>query len=77
MLEHSVSLYDARDPDPKGWFLQLSGFFLFLLKSKQLRQECLYRKSSFKVHFLIMQQRNVAQDKHVFFIRRPIYLNES
>jgi len=25
MLEHSVSEYDPYHPDPKGWFLQVSG----------------------------------------------------
>ncbi len=28
MLEHSVSEYDALHPDPKGWFLQISGLWL-------------------------------------------------
>jgi hypothetical protein len=29
MLEHSVSDYDALHPDPKGWFLQISGIYKF------------------------------------------------
>jgi hypothetical protein len=30
MLEHAVSQYDAQDPDPRGWFLQISGWDWFL-----------------------------------------------
>ncbi len=32
MLEHSVSDYDPQHPDPKGWFLQVSGMFHKIIK---------------------------------------------
>ncbi len=61
MLEHSVSDYDALHPDPKGWFLQISGIYKFFYISLKfvlnlgLTQRCRNKDEYFVTIFIDAQ----------------------